>query len=69
MWYSCLPLYQDMDVGLVLKLQQKVKELERDRMRMHKRLEELDKEESPSEDLARTQDMFKVCSNIIILHY
>jgi hypothetical protein len=54
------------DVGLVLKLQQKLKDVEKERNRLQKRVEHLEKEDSPSDDAARTHDSFKVC---VILSY
>jgi uncharacterized protein YlxW (UPF0749 family) len=45
----------------VLKLQQKLKDVEKERNRLQKRVEHLEKEDSPSDDAARTHDSFKVC--------
>ncbi|KAK7862317.1 hypothetical protein R5R35_014678 [Gryllus longicercus] len=47
-------------VGLVLKLQQKVKELEKENDRLRRRVESLEKEDSPSDDLTRARDSFRV---------
>lgn len=54
-------MYVQIDVGLVLKLQQKLKDVEKERNRLQKRVEHLEKEDSPSDDAARTHDSFKVC--------
>jgi hypothetical protein len=42
-------------------LQQKLKDVEKERNRLQKRVEHLEKEDSPSDDAARTHDSFKVC--------
>lgn len=52
----CMLCGQPVDVGLVLKLQQKLKSVESERDRLHRRLEKHD--DSPSEHKA--QDNFKV---------
>ncbi|PNF43034.1 hypothetical protein B7P43_G08783 [Cryptotermes secundus] len=51
---------EQIDVGLVLKLQQKLKDVEKERNRLQKRIEYLEKEDSPSDDAAKTQDTFKL---------
>ncbi|PSN35591.1 Unconventional myosin-Va [Blattella germanica] len=50
---------EQIDVGLVLKLQQKLKDVEKERNRLQERVEYLEKD-SPSDDAARTHDAFKV---------
>lgn len=54
-----------MDVGLVLKLQQKLKSVESERDRLHRRLEKHD--DSPSEHKA--QDNFKVTHYKHLLYF
>jgi len=51
---------EQIDVGLVLKLQQKLKDVEKERNRLQKRVEHLEKEDSPSDDAARAHDSFKL---------
>ncbi|XP_067003336.2 unconventional myosin-Va [Anabrus simplex] len=52
---------EQIDVGLVLKLQQKLKEVEKERDRLRKRVELLEKEDSPIDDAAvRTQESFQI---------
>ncbi|XP_021923468.1 unconventional myosin-Va [Zootermopsis nevadensis] len=48
------------DVALMLKLQQKLKDVEKERNRLQERIECLEKEDSPSDDATRTHDTFKL---------
>ncbi|XP_063217828.1 unconventional myosin-Va isoform X2 [Bacillus rossius redtenbacheri] len=48
------------DVGLVLKLQHKLKDLEKERNKLLKRVEHLERDESPGDEMARTRDTFKL---------
>ncbi|KAJ9582514.1 hypothetical protein L9F63_003128, partial [Diploptera punctata] len=50
---------EQIDVGLVLKLQQKLKDVEKERNRLQERVDYLEKD-SPSDDAARTHDTFKL---------
>jgi myosin-5 len=51
---------EQIDVNLVLKLQQKLKDVEKERNRVQKTVEHLEKEDSPSDDAGRTHDSFKL---------
>jgi hypothetical protein len=44
-----------------------LKDVEKERNRLQERVEYLEKEDSPSDDAARTRDTFKVCSVISFL--
>lgn len=50
----------EIDVGLLLKLQQKLKDVEKERDRLFLRVESLEKEESPTEETQKTIDSIKV---------
>ncbi|KAL0276825.1 UNVERIFIED_CONTAM: hypothetical protein PYX00_004309 [Menopon gallinae] len=50
----------EIDVGLLLKLQQKLKDVEKERDRLFLRVESLEKEESPSEERQKTIDAIKL---------
>nr|CAD7262897.1 unnamed protein product [Timema shepardi] len=56
--------HEQIDVGLVLKLQSKLKNVEKERIRLQKRVEEYEKDESPGDEQNRTRDTFKVRSNL-----
>lgn len=58
----------EIDVGLLLKLQQKLKEVEKDRDRLLHRVESLEKEESPTEERQRTIDSIKVMQNFNFIY-
>lgn len=49
----------------MLKLQQKLKDVEKERNRLQERIECLEKEDSPSDDATRTHDTFKVYSVVL----
>jgi hypothetical protein len=53
-------LPDEIDVRLVLKLQQKLKDVKKERSHQQKRVEYLEKEDSPSDDAARTHYSFKL---------
>lgn len=57
--------YPEVDIGLVLKLQQKLKDVEKERDKLFLKVESLEKEESPSEERQRTVDTIRV--NILLL--
>lgn len=50
----------DIDVGLVLKLQQKLKDVENERDKLFLKVESLEKEDSPTEERQRTMDSIRV---------
>nr|CAD7430254.1 unnamed protein product [Timema monikensis] len=52
--------HEQIDVGLVLKLQSKLKNVEKERIRLQKRVEEYEKDESPGDEQNRTRDTFKL---------
>lgn len=55
-------LQSPVDVGLVLKLQQKLKDLEKENGRLIRMVEDLERESGPECDgSTRTHDSFKVC--------
>lgn len=51
------------DVSLMLKLQQKLKEVETEKARLEKKVEALEAqdEDSPRDETKRTQDLIRVC--------
>ncbi|XP_008202902.1 unconventional myosin-Va isoform X2 [Nasonia vitripennis] len=53
------PTHSPVDVGLVLKLQQKLKDVEQENGRLVRMVEDLERTESP-EDSTRTQDTFRL---------
>lgn len=53
------PSHSPVDVGLVLKLQQKLKDVEHENGRLVRMVEDLERAESP-EDSTRTADTFRV---------
>ncbi|EEB10549.1 myosin-5A, putative [Pediculus humanus corporis] len=50
----------DIDVGLVLKLQQKLKDVENERDKLFLKVESLEKEDSPTEERQRTMDSIRL---------
>jgi hypothetical protein len=42
-----------------------LKDVEKERNRLQKRIEYLEKEDSPSDDAAKTKDSFKVCFIVV----
>lgn len=52
--------FPDIDVGLLLKLQQKLKDVEKERDKLFLKVETLEREESPTEERQRTVDAIRV---------
>lgn len=62
------PHLPEIDIGLMLKLQSKLKEVEKERDRLFERLESLERDEaSPTEERKETMDKLKVIPCNLIL--
>lgn len=59
----------EIDVGLMLKLQQKLKEVEKERDRLFDQLESLEKDDSPTEEKQETIDKLKVQKYYVKLYF